>query len=172
MEQLFYNGARVENSEHKRETPMEFKSVRDLLNFAITKEQASQQFYRDLASQVKDTNTKKMFQAFSVQEEKHEEALRLEVIKQGYTLPEEADKEAISDYDWQERLELDQEAMNMNYTDVLILAIQKERAAFQLYTQLISMAQESRFRKMLLELAEEEMRHVIQIEREYDAVSH
>lgn len=150
---------------------MEFKSVRDLLNFAIAKEQASQQFYRNLASQMKDTNTKKMFQAFSMQEEKHEEALRLEVIKQGYTL-KEADKEVISDYDWQERLELDQEAMNMNYTDALILAIQKERAAFQLYTQLISMTQESHFRKMLLELAEEEMRHVIQIEREYDAVSH
>ena len=111
MEQLFYNGARVENSEHKRETPMEFKSVRDLLNFAITKEQASQQFYRDLASQVKDTNTKKMFQAFSVQEEKHEEALKLEIIKQGYTLSREIEAEAASDYDWQEQLELDQDAM-------------------------------------------------------------
>ena len=53
-----------------------------------------------------------------------------------------------------------------------MIAIQKERAAFQLYTQLITMTQEPEFRKMLLELAEEEMRHVIQFEREYDAVSH
>ena len=33
---------------------MEFKSAADLLCFAISKEQASKQFYLDLASQVKD----------------------------------------------------------------------------------------------------------------------
>ncbi|MBL7214643.1 MAG: ferritin family protein [Phycisphaerae bacterium] len=152
---------------------MDFKSVADLLHFAISKEQASKQFYLDLASQMKDVTTQSIFQTIAKQEEKHEEALKLEVIKQGYTLPlNEDDSAQSSEYQWQEHLELDENGMHMNYTEALMLAIQKERAAFQLYTQLIAMTQELEFREMLLELAEEEMRHVIQFEREYDAVSH
>ena len=151
---------------------MEFKSIRNLLNFAISKEQASRQFYQDIASRMKDKSAQRVFEAIAKQEEKHEEALRLEVLKQGFTLSDDVDPIESADYDWQERLELDQEAIHMNYIDALMVAIQKERAAFQLYTQLIAMTQEPQFRRILLGSAEEEMRHVIQFEREYDAVSH
>ena len=151
---------------------MEFKSIRDLLTFAISKERAAQQFYQDLAVQMKDHTTQKIFEAIAGQEHEHEEALKLEVLKQGYTLSEEIEAKSDTAYDWQERIELDRETMEMNYREALMVAIQKERAAFQLYTQLIAMTQEPQFRKMLLGLAEEEMRHVIRYEREYDAVSH
>lgn len=151
---------------------MEFKSIRDLLFFAIAKEKASQQFYLDIAVQMKEDTARRVFEAIARQEEKHEESLKLEVLKQGYTLPKNEEAAITAEFDWQEELKLDQEAMQMNYMDALMVAIQKERAAFQLYTQLISMTQEPQFRRMLLGLAEEEMRHVIQFEREYDAVSH
>lgn len=151
---------------------MKFESVTDLLRFAISKERASQQFYQDLALQMKDSATCDIFKAIAKQEEGHEEALKLEVIKQGFTLSVEKKQQQDSDYDWQERLELNDMAKDMDYVDALMVAIQKERAAFQLYTQLITMTQEPEFRKMLLELAEEEMRHVIQFEREYDSVTH
>jgi len=65
---------------------MDFKSIADLLHFAISKEQASRQFYMDLALRAKDTGAQKIFEAIAKQEEQHEEALRLEVLKQGYTL--------------------------------------------------------------------------------------
>jgi rubrerythrin len=151
---------------------MKFESTADLLHFAISKEQASQHFYRELASQMKDAAAQKIFQVIAQQEQRHEEVLKLELIKQGYTLAPETGSPRPADYEWQEHLELDQDALNMNYAEALLVAIQKERAAFQLYTQLITMAQAQQFRTMLLELAEEEMRHVIQFEREYDAVSH
>ena len=152
---------------------MKFESIMDLLRFAISKEQASRQFYIDLASQMEDPATQSVFLAIAKQEEKHEEALKLEVMKAGYTLSSvEKEPGADPDYLWQERLELDGDAKSMGYADALMLAIQKERAAFQLYTQLIAMTQDPVFRKMLLELAEEEVRHVIQFEREYDSVRH
>lgn len=150
---------------------MNFESIHKLLLFAISKEQASRQFYLELAGQMNDMVSRRMFEAVARQEEKHEEMLKLEVFKQGHTLSALND-EAAAEYDWQEHLELEGDAMNMNYADVLMVAIQKERAAFQLYTQLISMTEQPEIRKMLLELAEEEMRHVIQFEREYDSVSH
>jgi rubrerythrin len=152
---------------------MDFQSVADLLHFAISKEVASQQFYLDLASQMSDPATQSIFQAIAKQEKKHEEMLKLEMLKKGYTLREEENKrDVISDYDWQERLELNADAKNMSFSEALMVAIQKERAAFQLYAQLIAMVQDTEFRKMLLELAEEEMRHVIKFEREYDSVTH
>jgi rubrerythrin len=150
---------------------MNFESIHKLLLFAISKERASRQFYLEIAGQMTDTVSQRMFEAIARQEEKHEETLKLEVFKQGYTLSAEHD-ETVAEFDWQEHLELGGDVMNMNYADVLMVAIQKERAAFQLYTQLISMTEQPDIRKMLLDLAEEEMRHVIQFEREYDSVSH
>ena len=147
---------------------MEFESMRDILKFAISKEQASEQFYLNLAGQMKDVATQTVFRAIAKQEKKHAEALELEIVKQGYTLSSVDGNEL--DYQWQEQLELDEQAKNMNYSDALMVAIQKERAAFQLYTQLVGMTNDIKFRDVLLQLAEEEMRHVIQFEREYDTV--
>ncbi|MBC8379180.1 MAG: ferritin family protein [Planctomycetes bacterium] len=149
---------------------MEFESMRDILNFALSKEHASEQFYLNLADQMKDAVTQAVFRNIAKQERKHAEELELEFIKHGYTLSSVSGKD--SDYQWQEQLELDEQAKNMNYSDALTVAIQKERAAFQLYTQLVGMTNNIKFRDILLQLAEEEMRHVIQFEHEYDAVLH
>ncbi len=149
---------------------MEYESIMDILNFAISKERASELFYLNLADQMKDSVTQSVFRAIAQQEKKHTEALELEIVKQGYTLSSVSGKEL--DYEWQEQIELDEQAKNMNYSDALMVAIQKERAAFQLYTQLIGMTTDIKFRDVLLQLAEEEMRHVIKFEREYDMVLH
>ena len=156
----------------KERTCMNFESLLDVLRFAVSKEQASQRFYLDLAAQMNDTGARRIFEAIAAQEQKHEEALKLEILKEGYTLPQDIHLSLSEDYDWQEHLELDPDSRDMNYVEALLLAIQKERASFQLYTQLIGMTRNPVFHRTLMELAEEEMRHVIQFEREYEAVSH
>jgi rubrerythrin len=60
----------------------------------------------------------------------------------------------------------------MTFVEMLRLAIRKERAAFQLYVQIFSMMDDEPLGKVLLELAEEEMRHVLLLEREYEAITH
>ncbi len=151
---------------------MEFQSIQDMLNFAISKERASERFYLQMAEQMNDSVTKRIFKTIAEMEKKHAEAIELEILKQGYTVSSDGDSQPDSEYEWTEQLEVDEQAQNMIYIDALQVAIQKERAAFQLYTQLIGMTKDVQFRKMLMELAEEEMRHVIQFEREYDTVSH
>ena len=152
---------------------MEFKSIADVLQFAISKEQAAEQFYTDLSAQMHDVATQSIFEAIAKQEKKHTETLRLEMIKAGYTVADSGEPaDSDTTYEWQERLELDAVARDMTYVDALMLAIQKERASFQLYAQLVGMAGDMELRKILLELAEEEMRHVLQFEREYETLTH
>ena len=150
---------------------MEFRSIQELLQFALSKEQASGRFYRDLAARMKDPASRQLMESLALQEDKHYQSIMLELNKQGYSVPADISPEE-EDYTWEERLEIDDQARNMNCIDVLALAIQKERAAFQLYAQLLGLARDAQFRTMLLELAEEEVRHMLQLEAEYDILMH
>lgn len=150
---------------------MEFESIHDILEFAISKEQASVQFYKDLASQMSDQATRALFETLVRNEQTHIQALYLEINKLGHTVKPEEQAPA-SVYLWEERLELDDQARNMNFVDALVLAIQKERAAFRLYAQILGSTQNEQFAKTLMDLAEEEMRHVLQLEREYEVVTY
>lgn len=148
---------------------MEFKSIQEILEFAISKEQASVRFYKDLALKMADSATRSLFETLVRNEQKHIESLQLEMNKLGYTVkPEEQVPRSI--YLWEERLELDDQSRDIDFVDALVMAIQKERAAFRLYAQILGVSQNEPFAKILLELAEEEMRHVLQLEREYDAI--
>ncbi|MHC4855658.1 MAG: ferritin-like domain-containing protein [Planctomycetota bacterium] len=150
---------------------MEFETIQDILEFAISKEQASVQFYKDLASQMSDQATRALFETLVRNEQTHIQVLQLEINKLGYTVKPEEQAPA-SVYLWEERLELDDEARDMDFVDALVLGIQKERAAFRLYAQILGSTQNEQFTKTLMELAEEEMRHVLQLEREYEVVTY
>lgn len=150
---------------------MEFRSIEDILEFAISKEQASVQFYKDLASQMTDSTTRALFETLVRDEQHHISSLRLEMNKLGHTVKME-EQTASPVYLWEERLELDDQARDMEFIDALVLAIQKERAAFRLYAQILGSIQNEQFAKVLMDLAEEEMRHVLQLEREYEVSTH
>ena len=150
---------------------MELKSIPEILRFSISKERASVRFYRDLMSKAVNPATKSLFEVLAQNEQGHIESLQLEVEKLGHTV--DTNKEAIdSVFYWDERLETDDPVQNMSFTEALLLAIQKERAAFRLYAQLLGTMKDERLGKVLLELAEEEMRHVLQLEQEYETITH
>ena len=149
------------------------ETLQDVLHFAISKEYASEKFYTELAAAMTNPATQSLFRLIAKQESRHADVLKLEIMKAGYTVPSDGSASAIgSEYEWDERLELNDEAHHMSYIDALQLAIQKERAAFELYAQLVGRTHHLELRKVLLELAEEEMRHVLQFEHEYETVTH
>ena len=150
---------------------MELKSIPEILRFSISKERASVRFYRDMMSKAVNPATKSLFEVLAQNEQGHIESLQLEVEKLGHTV--DTNKEAIdSVFYWDERLETDDPVQNMSFTEALLLAIQKERAAFRLYAQLLGTMKDEQLGKVLLELAEEEMRHVLQLEQEYETITH
>ena len=150
---------------------MQFTSITEILRFAISKEQAAVRFYQELMSLTTNPQTQALFGVLIGREQEHIETLQLEVQKLGYTL--ETDQGTLnSEFQWDEHLDKNEQVLQMSFVDGLALAIQKERAAFRLYTQLLATSQKEEFSEILMDLAEEEMRHVLQLEREYESITH
>ena len=150
---------------------MEFKSIPDILKFSISKERASIKFYQDLLRHLADSATQSLFEVLIQKEQEHVETLQLEIEKLGLTVDTDTEK-LDSTFLWDERLETDGPVTHMSFVDTLLLAIQKERAAFRLYAKLLATVKDEELGEVLMELAEEEMRHVLQLEHEYEAITH
>ena len=59
---------------------------------------------------------------------------------------------------------------DMDYTDALITAMRKEKAAYRLYLELAATAEAEELANIFLSLAQEEARHKLRFEIEYDDV--
>lgn len=150
---------------------MEFKSTPEILKFSISKEHASIKFYQDLLRHLADSATRSLFEVLIQKEQEHVAALQFEIEKLGHTVDTSTEK-LDSTFLWDERLESGDLIQTMSFVDALLLAIQKERAAFRLYAKLLATVKDEELSEVLLALAEEEMRHVLQLEQEYEAITH
>ena len=59
-------------------------------------------------------------------------------------------------------------AMQLNLPGLILLAMEKEKVSFRLYIDLLAMVEDKQSRQTILELAEEEARHKMRFEIEYD----
>jgi rubrerythrin len=57
---------------------------------------------------------------------------------------------------------------DLDYQDALVLAMKEEKAAFRLYSDLAAATDDEALRETLLALAQEEARHKLRFEIEYD----
>jgi len=145
---------------------MKFNSLKDVLKFAINKELASSQFYTDVAARVKDQTTQVLFEVLSRNELQHKAVLEFEMHKLGLTTSSDIEMEMS-----QASLEMDSQAENMTGPDAIQVAIRKEKASFALYAELMALAKDPLMRKTFFELAQEEMRHMLMFEKEYDNIA-
>jgi rubrerythrin len=58
--------------------------------------------------------------------------------------------------------------LDIDYTDMLLLGMEKEEAAFRMFVNLIPSVSDEGSREVLLSLAEEEVRHKLRFENEYN----
>ena len=143
---------------------MALKTAEEILAFAIEKEQDAADFYTDLADKMDSANIKEVFLGFAKEEKGHK--AKLEAVRAGKRMLE-AEKE-IADLKIGDHLvdiELDS---NLGYQEALIMAMKAEKAAFKLYTELASATADAELKQMLLGLAQEEAKHKLRFEIEYD----
>ncbi|KPK72583.1 MAG: rubrerythrin [Phycisphaerae bacterium SM23_30] len=143
---------------------MKFGSVDEILDFAIKEEEQAARFYTDLADRMERPWMKQAFEDFAREEEGHK--IKLLQVKQGQQLISAEAKVQdlkISDY----VVDLEPKA-DMDYQDALILAMKKEKAAFKLYTDLAASTGDENLRQVFLGLAQEEAKHKLRFEIEYD----
>ena len=141
-------------------------TVEDVLDFAIASEVEAAAFYRDLAARASLPQMKATFEAFAREEDGHK--VKLEKVKAGGTLKASSAKIAdlmISDYVVEvEAAEAD------DYQAALIVAMKQEKAAFRLYSDLAATAETAALQDVFLALAQEEAKHKLRFEVEYDDV--
>jgi rubrerythrin len=143
-----------------------FRSINDILDFAIVQEHEAHDFYVDLAQRVTKPDLRRLIEGFAIDEQQH--AIRLEAIKAG-----EATfiTEDIGSLDLAETAHEARPNAEMNYADLLVIAMKREKASFRLYTNLASIAAKPEHRDALLGLAKEEAQHKLTLEIEYDWVA-
>jgi len=142
-----------------------FGSIDEVLEFAIDREIEANQLYTDLAQRTKNAAMRKVFGDFAKEELGHK--AKLEAMKANRTtMPTEKVTDLkIADY----VVDVEPEP-NMGYQDVLVVAMQKEKASFHLYTDLADVVENLAQKKMFLTLAQEEAKHKLRFEIEYDNV--
>lgn len=143
---------------------MKFSSVDEILDFAIKSEERSHSFYTSLAERVERENMKKVFLDFAAEELGHKEKL-LKIKKGEKLLP---DQEKVIDLKIAEYVSDVEPGEDMDYQKALILAMKAEKEAYRIYSDLASAAQDPEIRDILNALAQEEAKHKLRFETEYD----
>jgi rubrerythrin len=142
----------------------DFNSINDILDFAINAEQEAVDFYNQLAENSKTTDMRVVFTQFAQEEIGHKARL-IKIKNEGiYKL----EKEEIADLKIADYLVSAKATPNMSYQDALVLAMKKEKSAFKLYLELSNRAKNADMKNVFLSLAQEESKHKLRFELEYD----
>ena len=140
-----------------------FHSIQDILNFAIEREVEANSFYEQLSQDLEKPDIRNKVSCFALDEFQHK--VRLEAIRDGDTLlcQEEVGSLDIADY-----VDDIEPTPDMAYADILALAMNREKASFRLYSNLAAIAKHEKTRDIFLLLAQEEAKHKLSLEVEYD----
>lgn len=145
----------------------EFASITDILDFAISEEEAAAQFYTELASKMERPWMKQAFEGFANEEKGHKE--KLLAVKAGKTkLFAEQKVMDLHIGDYLVEVDPKEQGQTLDYQKALIVAMKKEKAAFKLYSNLAATTTDASLQNVLMGLAQEEAKHKLRFEIEYD----
>ena len=143
---------------------MNFKSVDEILNYAIDKEEDARQFYLDIAAKMDRPYMKQVFEQFSKEEKGHK--AKLQAVKEGKMMLKAEKK--VMDLQIGDHLEdVDLDA-KLDYQQALIVAMKAEKNSYRLYNDLANSTDDENLSSMFLSLAQEEAKHKLRFEIEYD----
>jgi len=140
-----------------------FDNFEEAMDFAIFKEIEARRFYLELAEWVEKQETAEVFEKLANEELAHKS--RLEELKQGRGWLEHDDVASLQVTD---ELETRKPKVNIGYVDALVLGIKREEASSKLYNDLAKRTSSPALKNVFGLLAEEEARHKLKLEVEYD----
>ncbi len=141
-------------------------SIEEILDFAIVEEQQAYEFYMKLAGKMKADAMRRVFEEFAREEQGHK--ARLQAMKDGKLSIASSAEENVPDLKIADYLVDVQPSADMDYQEALVLAMKKEKAAFMLYSDLAALVENAAHKEVFLSLAQEEARHKLRFEVEYD----
>jgi rubrerythrin len=144
-----------------------FESIEDILLVGISKEIESNVFYNLLSQYVENPQIRALCGDFASEELEHKAKLELELMKLGGVVARNSVQNKSLPKPLDFMIDMSR-IMQMDYKGLLILAMQREKASFKFYIELIPTVTKQSLRDVLMELAEEEARHKISFEIEYN----
>ena len=143
------------------------ESIKKIIDFAIDRELEAVDFYKELQELVKFQSQKNMLLELQHMEEGHVTTLE-NILKEkieNIQLKDEIKDLKISDY-----LVEKEPSNNMNYQDILIIAMKREENSTKLYKDLAEKVSDEQIKKVLIRLSQEEAAHKLRFEKLYDEV--
>jgi rubrerythrin len=143
---------------------MDQKAFEEIILFAIRKEVEAATLYETYANLASSEGARQMFKDLQAEELKHKkilENLKKEDVTR-YRLKKVPDLK-IGDY-----IRDEDYYPEMSYQEALLLAIKREENSVRLYQDLSRGAEEPELKKMFLVLSQEESKHKLKLETEYD----
>jgi rubrerythrin len=142
---------------------MEFRNIEEILDFAIRREEAASELYLSMAGSVTRPEMRDALLGFAEEEKRHKQ--RLLKIKAG-ELPS-VSEEKIRDLKIAEYVESPEVSSRMDYPEALRFAMNSEKAAFRLYSDLAAISPATHA-AVFRSLAQEEAKHKLTFEVEYE----
>jgi rubrerythrin len=141
-------------------TPEEYRNI---ISEAINNEVEAYTFYQTVSEKVTDANLKKLFGELAGEEKGHREYLQKLLSRDITSLGFSTTK----DYKVGDSIPTPPLTPDMKPVDGLVVAIKKELAAMQMYTQLANASDDAEVKKLFTELATMERGHKTRLEDIY-----
>lgn len=143
---------------------MSFISLKEVVDFAVEREETAYQLYKRAAELTESPAARKMFEELAQEEATHKDVFakvdpdkieELHVCK----IPEATIGQYLREVPFHPQ---------MNYQEILTYALKTEESAYQLYKTAAGMTEDPRLQKTLLTFAEVELNHRRKIEALYN----
>ena len=146
------------------EQEVQFNSIDEALDFAITKEEKAFSFYKDWAGKVDSEEISKVLNEFSSEELKHKRIL--ERAKEGEFAKVEPDN--IPDLKLADHFVRPITSGSMDFEETLRIAIAREEKSIKLYEHLAVTQKTQTLKDVFSSLEAEEKKHKLKLESIYD----
>jgi rubrerythrin len=148
----------------KEERQVEFRTIEDILEFALEKEDAAYRLYKSAAKMSVNASAKKLFEEMAEQEAAHKRFIQ------------QLDKEKIAQYTFKNipNLKISEYLVDipyredMTYQEILVYSMKSEERSCRLYSEAETLTDDPELKKLFLMLANEERKHKLYLESIYD----
>ena len=144
---------------------MDVEADIEILELAISREIEAYHFLTALSERVESDAMRKIFEELAQEELEHKSTLELEMMKLGHTVP--TDQELPGPRNIYTMASAGS-TLDISYRDMLLLGMEKEEVSFRTYVNLLGQVTNQESREILLNLAEEEVRHKLRFQIELE----
>jgi len=142
----------------------QIKPDNEVLEIAISREIEARNLFLTIAERLDNPQLSKMLEELAEEELEHKERLEMELIKNGIVV----DTSKKCDLHTSDYVISREEIIRLDQKDLLEICIQKEDASFRFYQEMLPHAQDKSTKETLLALIEEEIKHKLRFEAEYE----